>query len=339
MDAQARERMATEGSAMRCLVKRLPGLVLLASFLLIVAVGLVAISACGESKSSGEPNSTAFTVTDDLGKAFSFDGPVNSIISLAPSNTEIVFALGAGDKLIGRTDFCNYPPEAASVESVGDFWGPNKEKVVVLNPDVVLATKANYQSGDTAWLEERGLKVVTLDPKTLVDILADISLVGQITGKEARAGEVVADMQSRIDYVRQGTAGLSDSQRPRVFHITWHDPVWTVGQGSFIDALIEIAGGVNIFHDVAEDAQVDLETAVIRDPEMITVFTGHGDAKNEIYDYVTAGDSPFKTTGAYRDGRVYLVDADLASRSGPRIVDALEIYARVIHPEIFGPAG
>ena len=332
MNAQARENVATKRPAGRCLVKRLPRVVLLALSLL-VAVTIVAAGACGGSKPKPE---TGFTVTDDLGKVFSFDGPVNSIISLAPSNTEIVFALGAGDKLIGRTDFCNYPSEAVSVESVGDFWSPNKEKVVVLNPDVVLATKAHHQSGDTAWLGERGLKVVTLDPKTLADILADISLVGQLTGKEAKAGEVVADMQSRIDYVRQGTAGLPDSQRPRVLHITWHDPVWTVGQGSFIDALIEIAGGVNIFHDVTEDAQVDLETAVIRDPEVITVFTGHGDAKNEIYDYVTAGDSPFKTTGAYRNGRVYLVDADLASRSGPRIVDALEIYARVIHPEIFG---
>jgi iron complex transport system substrate-binding protein len=101
-----------------------------------------------------------------------------------------------------------------------------------------------------------------------------------------------------------------------------------------------MAGGVNIFHDVSGDVQVDLETAVTRNPEVITVFTGHGDAGNESYNYVIASDSPFKTTDAYTNPngkRIYLVDADLASRYGPRIVDALEIYARAIHPEIFGP--
>jgi iron complex transport system substrate-binding protein len=326
------ENQTTKRPAGRCLVKRLPRVVLLALSLL-VAVTIVAAGACGESKPEPE---TGFTVTDDLGKTFSFDGPVNSIVSLAPANTEIVFAIGAGDKLIGRTDYCNYPPEAASVESVGSFDSPNKEKVVVLNPDVVLATDIHDQSGDTAWLEEKGLKVITLNPQTLTDILADISLVGQITGKEAEAGELAADMQSKIDYVAQQTAGLSDNQRLRVLHVTWHDPLWTEGQGSFIDALIEIAGGVNMFHDVSGDAQVDLETAVTRNPEVITVFTGAGSATTQSYDYIVGSDSPFKTTDAYKNGRIYLIDADVASRAGPRIVEALEMYAKFIHPEIFG---
>jgi iron complex transport system substrate-binding protein len=332
VNTQARENVAPKGPASRCLVKRLPRVVLLALSLL-VAVTIVSAGACGESKPEPE---AGFTVTDDLGKTFSFDGPVNSIVSLAPANTEIVFAIGAGDKLVGRTDYCNYPPEAASVESVGDFWSPNKEKLVVLNPDVVLAAKAHDQSGDTAWLEDEGLKVITLNPETLTEILADISLVGQITGKEAKAEEMVADMQSRIDYVAHKTAGLSDNQRPRVLHVTWHDPVWTAGQGSFTDALIEISGGVNIFHDVTGDVQVDLETAVTRNPEVITVFTGAGSATTQSYDYIVGSDSPFKTTDAYKNGRIYLVDADLASRPGPRIVEALEMYAKFIHPEIFG---
>jgi iron complex transport system substrate-binding protein len=326
------ESLTTKRTRGRCPIRqhsRIP----LVSFLLVIAVMVFMAGACGGSKPEPE---TGFTVTDDLGKTFSFDGPVNSIVSLAPANTEIVFALGAGDKLIGRTDYCNYPPEAASVESVGSYDSPNKEKVVVLNPDVVLATDINRQSGDTAWLEEKGLEVITLNPQTLTDILADISLVGQIAGKEAEAGELVADMQSRIDYVAQQTAGLSDNQRLHVLHVTWHDPLWTAGQGSFIDALIEIAGGVNIFHDVTGDVQVDLETAVTRNPEVITVFTGHGDAMNESYAYVIASDSPFKTTDAYKNGRIYLVDADLASRPGPRIVEALEMCAKFIHPEIFG---
>ncbi|MBM4463381.1 MAG: cobalamin-binding protein [Chloroflexi bacterium] len=340
MNAQPRENVAIKRPVCRRLARRFPRTVLLALSLL-VAVALIAASACGGSNSPPKSNSaTGFTVTDDLGKTFSFDGPVDSIISLAPANTEIVFALGAGNKLIGRTDYCNYPPEAASVESVGGFWDPNKEKIVVLNPDVVLAADIHNLTGDTAWLGEKGLKVITVNPQTLNDILTDISMVGKLTGKEEKAEELVADMQSRIDYVAQQTAGLSGNQKPRVLHVTWHDPLWTVGKGSFVDALIEIAGGVNIFHGVSGDVQVDLETAVTRNPEVITVFTGHGDAANQSYAYVIASGSPFKTTDAYTNPngkRIYLIDADLASRYGPRIVEALEIYARVIHPEIFGP--
>lgn len=282
------------------------------------------------------PTPTAFTITDDRGKTFSFDKPIDSIISLAPSNTEIVFAVGAGDKLIGRTDYCNFPPETASIESIGGFWNPDKEKIVILNPDIVLAAKLHDQMGDVAWLEEKGLKVITLDPKTLSGILDNISLVGELTGKEAEASQVVTDMQSRIDYVRDRTAGLSEEQKPRVLHVTWHDPLWTAGQDTFINVIIEAAGGINIFDDLTGDVQVDVEAAVTRNPGVITVVTGHGEAMRTSYDYVIADDSLFKNTDAYMNGRIYLINADLACRAGPRIIEALELFARFIHPEIFG---
>jgi len=305
-------------------------LAVLASVLLLSAVTLGMTNACSSSKA---------LVTDDEGRSLTFDGPVSSIVSLAPSTTEIVFAVGAGDRLIGRTDYCNYPPEAASVESVGGFYDPNKEKIVALEPDVVLATGMHYQTGDAAWLEEKGLKVLILKPHTLDDVMEHIALVGKLTGKEAEAASLVESLQSRIDYVTERTAGLADSQRPSVLHITWHDPLWTVGEGSFAHALIEAAGGVNVFADIAEaDAQVNLDTAVARDPEVITVSTGHGDAMSEPYNWVIASDSPFRETSAYKSDRVHLVDADLVSRGGPRIVDALERYAEIIHPEIFGEA-
>ena len=283
-----------------------------------------------------EAASTAFTITDDLDKTFSFDAPVTTIVTLAPSNTEVVFAVGAGDKLIGRTDYCNFPPGAASVESVGGFWNPDKEKVVVLDPDVVLATGAHNQSGDTAWLEEKGLTVITLDPQTLSDILRDIIMVGKLTGGEAVASALVADLQSRIDYVSDRTAGLTDGQKPRVLHVTWHDPLWTVGADTFANEVIDICGGVNIFADLSGDVQANADTAVIRNPQVITVVTGAGSAVNTPYEAITAADSIFKATDAYVNDRIHLVDADLASRGGPRIVEALEMYSRFIHPEIFG---
>ncbi len=302
-------------------------MLLFQSVLLLLTTTLASTTGCA---------STAFTVTDVLGGNVTFSGPVNSIVSLAPSNTEIVFAVGAGDKLIGRTDFCNYPtPEVNSIESVGGFSTLNKEAIVILNPDVVLAAHIHQQQGDTAWLEQKGLKVVTLEPQTLSEVLESISLVGKITGNEARAAELVADMQSRIETVRQGTSGLPDAQRPRVLHITWHDPLWTVGKDTFVGALIETAGGVNLFNDVSGHAQVNLEDAVAEDPDVITVFTSHGAAGDTSYQWATAEDSPFRSTQAYLKDRVHLVDADIASRGGPRIVDALELYARLLHPEIF----
>jgi iron complex transport system substrate-binding protein len=302
----------------------------LAALLLLSAVILGTATACSTSKAS---------VIDDLGRSVTFDGPVSTIVSLAPSATEIVFAIGAGDKLIGRTDYCSYPPEAASVSSVGGFYDPNKEEIVTLDPDVVLASGMHDQTGDAAWLEEKGLKVVILEPHTLDDVMNHIALVGKLTGKEAEAAQLVESLQSRTDYVAARTADLTDSQKPNVLHITWHDPLWVVGEGSFANALMEIAGGVNVFGDIAvADAQVNLDAAVARGPQVITVSTGHGDAMSEPYNWVVASDSPFRETAAYKSGRVHQVDADLLSRGGPRIVDALELYASLIHPEIFGEA-
>jgi len=311
--------------------------------LVIMVMTLVMAGACkNPTEEPGLP--TGFEITDDLGKRLSFDGPVNTIVSLAPSDTEIVFAVGAGDKLVGRTDYCDFPPEVTSKDAktgeyrfpiVGGFETPNKETIIALSPDVVLAADIHLQNGDTAWLEEKGLRVVTLTPKTLGDVLQDITGVGKLTGKEAEATQLVGNMQNRIEYVAGRTTGLSDDQQPRVLHITWHAPLWTAGEGTFTDALIEMAGGVNVFSDVTGDIEVSLETAVVRNPKVITVFTSHGAAGNTSYEYVIASDSPFRTTDAYLSGRIYLIDADIASRGGPRIVEALETYARFLHPEIF----
>lgn len=281
------------------------------------------------------PPAAAFTITDDLGEVFHFDAPVKSIISLAPSITEIVFAVEAQDILIGRTDFCNFPPEASSIESVGGFSTVDKERIVILSPQVVLATSLHSASGDTAWLKEKGIQVITIDPKTLDDVLDAIILVGKLTGHDAQASEVTTSMQRSIDYIHDRTVSLPATQKPRVLHVTWHDPLWVAGAHTFTDALIEIAGGVNIFGDVSDYTQVDMETAVTRNPEIIIIDYGHGSAMGASYAAISGKDSPFTHTDAYKNDRIYRIDADLVSRSGPRIVEALDLYAKFIHPEIF----
>ncbi|MFC1860576.1 ABC transporter substrate-binding protein, partial [Chloroflexota bacterium] len=185
------------------------------------------------------------------------------------------------------------------------------------------------------WLEEQGLKVLVMDPKTIDGIMNNIMQVGKLTGNEDLTIRKISDLEDRIDYITDRTSVLTEGQKPRILHVTWHDPLWTVGTDNFLNMVIGMAGGTNIFADTSGDVQVDIELAVTRNPQVITVVSGHGAAMRSSYDYVVAADSPFAETDAYINDNVFLINADMASRSGPRVVEALELFAKFIHPEIF----
>jgi iron complex transport system substrate-binding protein len=276
------------------------------------------------------------SVTDDAGITYTFEGPVDSIVSLAPSITEIVYFVDAGDLLIGRTDYCNYPEEVSEVASIGGYYSPDVELIVSLEPDVVLADSIQVDTGDVAYLQSLGMTVIVIDSEDIDDILESILLIGEITGNLDAAVEGVAGLRARVDAVVDtiAAAGISDEDKPSVLHLTWYDPLWTIGQGSFLNIVIETAGGVNIFGDVTtSDFEADLEQAVSRNPDVITVVSDHG-SETSFY-YVLAEGSPFVETNAYINGDVYIVDSDLVCRPGPRIVDALELYAKLLYPELF----
>lgn len=312
-------------------MKRIPRL--LSTLVISMALVLSPLVATGCSVS--EPTSIGtLSITDDTGATISFDKPVESIVSMAPSNTEVVYFVNAGSKLIGRTDYCNYPSEVSSVESIGGYSTPNKEKIVTLDPDVVLATSMHVSNGDVAWLEEHGLKVVVLDPKDIDGIMKDIMMVGELTANKDAAAQKVNDLEARIKDITDRTASLSADSRPGSLFVTWHDPLWTQGSGAFMDSVITIAGGTNIFSDVSNDVEVDIELAVTRNPKFIIV-TGSMGSNTTSYDYIVAADSPFKATDAYKNENVMLLDGDLATRPGPRLIDALELVAKLLHPEIF----
>jgi iron complex transport system substrate-binding protein len=276
------------------------------------------------------------SVTDDAGITYTFEGPVDSIVSLAPSITEMVYFVDAGDKLIGRTDYCNYPEEASEVPSIGGYYDPDVELIVSLDPDVVLADIIQVITGDAAYLQSLGMTVIIIDSKNMDDILSNTLLIGEITGNMDVAIEGVAGLQTRIDAVVDtiAAANIGQEDKPTILHITWHDPLWTVGQDSFLNIVIEMAGGVNIFSDIAaSDVQVDLEQAVFRNPDVITVVSDHGSETS--YYYVRAESSPFAQTNAFINNAIYIVDSDIVCRPGPRIVDALELYAKLLYPELF----
>jgi iron complex transport system substrate-binding protein len=267
-------------------------------------------------------------VFDDLGRLVAINGTPQRIISLAPSNTEILFALGLGDKVVGVTDYCDYPPEALNKTKVGEYATPNIEKIVALNPDLILAGYGNPIEV-VYTLAGLGLTVFGIKTTDLDDLLNDIRRVGEITDKEVEAQALTSAMESRIQAVTNQTQELE--QKPKVFYIVWGgegSALWTAGSGTFIDELIEKAGGVNICQNITGYAEISLENVLASNPEIIIT--------SELsYDWAINA-TELASTNASQSGRIYTCDDDLVQRPGPRLVAGLEWFAHFIHPEIFG---
>lgn len=274
----------------------------------------------------------AVTVLDDAQRTVEIRGVPERIISLAPSNTEVLFALGLVDKVVGVTDLCDYPEEAQGIEKVG-FVEINLEKIVDLEPDLVLYIGGAAQLEKTQTMEDLGLTVLVLAPSDIEGIFADIELVGRTTGTEDEAVDLVSELRARMDEVLSRVAQAK--RQPLVFYeLDATDPArpWTAGPGSFIDALITMAGGVNLGASAEmEWAQFSTEEVIAQDPEIIIL----GDAN-----YGVTAESVKERPGwgvitAVKAGAIYPIDDTLVSRPGPRIVDGLEELARIIHPELF----
>ncbi len=263
------------------------------------------------------------TVVDDFGFKVTIDKKPERIVSLAPSNTENLFALGLGDKIVGVTDYCNYPPEALNKTKIGGFTTINIEKILQLNPDLVVASYGNGQQ-NVETMKNLGLKVIAFNPKSIKDIERDILLLGKITGKEEKAKEIVTFMEKKVNESRNDF-----KIKPRVMHILWHDPIWVSGSNTFIDEIIKIAGGENTFSDLDGWKIVSKEDIISRNPDVILVNSGSGmggKGKNYIYEWVIKE----LNIDAVRKGHVYVVDADLISRPSYRIVFALENISTIL---------
>jgi iron complex transport system substrate-binding protein len=290
---------------------------------------LASCSSATESKSS-----TPAVITDQLGRTVTLKTThPQRIISLAPSHTEIIYALGLSDRLVAVTDYCNYPPEAKEKPSIGGFSTPNIEKVVAMNPDLVLATVI-HQSEIIPQLEARGLTVVGVNPTTLDGVLDSITLIGKVTGAEKEAASLVASMRERIKAVTDKTSGLAEAEKPRVLYIVWHDPLMAAGAGTLHDELIRTAGGINVAGDLESYATISLEAVIADNPQVLVAGTGMGTGEDLPYQFITT-DERLGETDARENGRVYAIDTDVVGRPGPRIVDALEQFASFIHPELF----
>jgi len=270
---------------------------------------------------------------DDLGRRVNIDGIPQRIISLAPSNTEILFALGLDDRVVGVTEYCNYPEEAISKPKVGGFSNVDIEKVVSLEPDLILVTTIHSKTVIPA-LEELGLTALALAPSSLDELMNNITLIGKITRQDKQALQLVDNLRRRIEAVNNKTKDLALNQRPRVLYLTWHDPLMTAGTETLVNDLINKAGGQNIAYDISGDKAIDLEAVIHRNPQVIVASIGMGTGKDLPWQYVRT-EPRLKNTEALLTNRVYQIDGDLIHRSGPRIVEALELMALFIHPQLF----
>lgn len=313
------------------------------SALVVLAAVLVVMAGCGtnavpqageisqvkqQSQVKRPEGSYPLVLTDGAGRQVRIERRPERILSLAPSNTEILFALGAGPRVVGVDRFSDYPPEAREKAQVGGIVDPSFEKIVALEPDIVFAIRGK---DIVSRLESLGLTVFVLEPRNLAQVYEGIGAIGRIIGSDGKAEEVVSAMQVRVRAVTARVEDLPPEERPRVFHEVWPEPLATAGPGTFIDDLITLAGGRNIFADAREQwPQVSAEVVVQRDPDVI--ITSFPDSVSELEGKKRGG---WQGVAAVQNGRIGLVDQDLIARPGPRIVAGLEAVARAIHPELF----
>jgi len=279
-----------------------------------------------------QPQFQPGTYTDDMGRAVAIDQIPQRLVSFGPSITEILFALGLEEKVVGVSNYCDYPEAATLKPKVGDAFNPSLEKIVELEPDLVLTVKQEQLNSE---LDALGIKFMVLDPEDIDAIWGDIELVGEITGTEKRAEELIKDMQ---DSISQVTALMEDAPKVRVFFIVDATDLtlpWTAGAGSFIDALITMAGGENIAaKGQGAWVQFSLEQIVSSDPEVIIIQTMTGGIPTVSKEELEAHPAWGEMTAA-KQGNICFINGDLVSRPGPRIVQGLETMATIIHPELF----
>lgn len=265
---------------------------------------------------------------DDMGRRVDIPPHPKRIVSLAPSITETLFALGLDREIAGVTVLSNYPEAARSKPRVGTFVNISLERVVSLNPDLVIGTADGNRKETVVQLERVGIPVYVVNPKSCEEIFLTITDIGEITGRKQQAGEVVAKLRERIDHIAVSLKGLN---RPRVFLQIGVSPIVSVGGGTIHDELIRRAGGVNIYGDATVSyPRCGIEDIIARNPDVIIVSSmKRGGDFLDIRD----GWKRWDPIPAVRTGRIHVIDSDLIDHASPRIVDGLERMAEIIHPD------
>jgi iron complex transport system substrate-binding protein len=267
-------------------------------------------------------------LVDDYGRTIKLDSLPERIVSTAPTPTEMLFAVGAGDLVVGVDSYSDYPAEVANITKVGDYT-LSTEVIVSLQPDLIVSSDL-VPISQLELLEDQGIPFVILATRTLDDVLKDLRLVGILTGHVDEANELADELEDRIEAVTSKTQA-ADLVKPRVY--LEYYPFWTYGPGSFGDDLIALAGGINIAENTSSEyPMLTSEFVIAQDPEVIVYTVG--------YMTTTTADEISSRPGwdvitAVSEGNIHSMDDNLLSRYGPRIVDGLEDLAALLHPDLF----
>jgi iron complex transport system substrate-binding protein len=313
--------------------------------ILVICLTLILSLSILASCTSGAKETTSATpmvqVTDQEGRVVTLNKVPERIISLAPSSTEILFALGLGDKVVADTEYCNYPPEAQEKTKVGGFSESDIdvsiEQIVALDPDLILATETHMTSVVPKLeqlVPQAKILVLKTQTESFNDVFNAIEMVGKCTGTENTADQIVSDMQNRINAITSKTDTLAESARPKVLYIVWQDPIFVIGGGTLGNSLIEAAGGTNIFQDEVGSPMVDLETIIDRNPDVILGSTAVGTGADLPYQFALT-EPRLGGVNARISNQIYGANDDIYGRPGPRLIDALEELAHILHPELF----
>ncbi|MDY6930698.1 MAG: helical backbone metal receptor [Halobacteriota archaeon] len=279
----------------------------------------------GRTKTVNWNVTAVLRMSDCLNNTVELQKKPQRIISLSPSNTEILFSLGLDSSIIGVTDYCNYPGEALDKDSVGSFTTPNVEKILELNPDLILASYGNDMDV-LVQLKSLNLTMFCLNPLDVEDIVSSIDTVGVLTGEEQNASLITDDMRRRIDVIQNETDSSEGShEKPGVLYVVWYDPMFVSGNNTYADDLLTIAGGVNIVSELDGWQEVNIESLIDKDPDVI-ICSGMGGGSYIIRDSIM-NDTILAQTSAVKNGRIYPIeDPNTIERAGPRIAIGLETF-------------
>ncbi|ALS74814.1 cobalamin-binding protein [Planococcus rifietoensis] len=283
-----------------------------------------------EETSTETASDAPYTVTDDRGEELEFEQAPETIVSLIPSNTEIVFALDAGDQLVGVTDYDNYPEAAQDIERVSDSVEFNAEKIIQLDPDVVLAYSTGEAPPALSQLEDADIPVFVIESATSFDeVYGDIEQIASVLAKEEKGAEVIEGIQTQIKDVQERLAAVEEQKEVYV-EISPSPEIYTTGKSTFMQEILDHAQVTNAFEDLEGWPSISEEEVITRDPEVILTTVSYvEDAVGDI----EARDS-WSAVEAIENDEVHFIDSDITSRPGPRIGEAVQLVAETVYPEL-----
>lgn len=291
---------------------------------------LLTIVACSGRTSPPGAQTTSPTrqVVDEAGRQVTLPVKIERIVSLAPNLTEIVYAVGAGDRLVGNTEYCDYPAESRSVAKVGDTMHPSVERIIALKPQIVLVSTASQLEAFTKQLDQQHIAVYVTNPRSLDEIFRSITVLGDLFGHSEKAALVAGDLRKRAEAVQER---IHNTKPVSVFYQVAGEPLYTIGREAYLTDLVRRAGGISVTADVPGGfPRYSDEAALAARPDAIILPTGGsmGAANSTV-----AG--PLRNSPAALNNRVYKINDDHLSRPGPRLIAGLEEMARALHPEAF----